>query len=121
MKLAPFFLLLALLVSASPAAALDLCYVESTTGHTYAFHKVKLPKRSEDAVPLAGVLDGVLGVFGTLYLVGNDLHLSGIANGCFVTGSFGVTLVATVTFNCAPVGGGVTGYTWTRVACGGDI
>jgi hypothetical protein len=121
MKRAAASLVVALVSFASPAVGLDLCYVESTTGHSYEFHKVKLPKRAGDAVPLAGVLDGTLGVFGTIHTVGNDLALSGVANGCFVTGTFGATLDASVTFNCAPIGGGVSAYTWSRFACGSNL
>src|SRR5262245_55126495 len=117
MKLAASLVLLALLSFARPAAALDLCYVESTTGHTYGFHKVKLPKRAGDSVPMTGVQDGTIGVFGTLYVIGDDLYLEGIANKCFVSAAFDSALDALVTFNCAPIGGGVTGYTWTRTGC----
>jgi hypothetical protein len=119
MRLFAFFAALALLGPAAPAGALDLCYPESTTGHQYAFRKVKPPKRPEESVPLTGLRNGTLGVFGTLYrMSGDDLMLAALADSCFVSGSVSAaTLDVNVTINCSHLGGGLAGYTWTRVSC----
>jgi hypothetical protein len=119
MKLPALVAALALFHLAAPAAALDLCYSESTTGRQYAFRKVKLPKQPEEAAPFNGVRDGVLGMFGTLYrMAGGDLALSAVSDSCFVSGSVSAaTLDVNVTINCNHLGGGIAAYTWTRVAC----
>ena len=122
MKLFSSLVLLVLLSFASTATALDLCYTESTTGARYAFKKVKVPKQGEDALPLLGVKNGVLGVFGTLFRFSEGaLGLNVVADGCFVTGTLDTNFDGDVTQNCEPIGGGIVGYTWTRVDCDADI
>jgi len=55
--------------------------------------------------------------FAPIFAIGDDLDRSGISNRCFVSRPFGPTLDVSATYNCAPVGGGVVGYAWTRTGC----
>jgi hypothetical protein len=119
MKLA-VSLLLSLLSLASPAAALDLCYVESGSGYFTILHRVKLPKRAYDSVPVTGIYNGGAGVFGTIYSNGS-LFLQGFVGDCHVYAPFGLMLDLTVYYNCTPTGGGSSTVTWSRVDCDVDL
>lgn len=109
----------ALLISAGPASALDLCFDDDLGGGSiYIFKKIKLPKRALDAVPVAGTRLGSQGVTGSAF---RDLDgalrfsLATPAEGCFIYVELDGDLAGTTSYNC--LGGFTANSSWAPRDC----
>lgn len=121
MRPSVLLLVLALSLSAVPAAARDLCFNDNNESiPLFVFKKIKLPTKPNDAVPLVG-----LGLSGTAYTnqSGSLSFLVTTSAKCISSVSFDGQLIGTASTACITNGSEVTGSvkTWRPVACEGPI